>query len=70
MAGPYCETGYGDEHQAQWLLDCDDCKNVFVCSEHLVPALQQHLSQCQKTVHVDAILDLSKEDIRASSDQP
>lgn len=37
-------------------LDCDECKNTWVCMSHVAISLTNHFTVCQRTVHVDPLV--------------
>jgi len=53
-----CEWIYGTHHcdrDATLIIDCDECKNIFVCNPHVGAMICRHGIYCDETLHVDQI---------------
>jgi len=50
-----CEAADGCLNPINFIVDCDECKNIFVCNEHVGLVINNHAKQCEDTLHVDLV---------------
>jgi hypothetical protein len=43
-----------------FIVDCDKCKNIFVCKKHVGLVLNNHAKTCNETLYVDIIKDITR----------
>ena len=48
-----------------YIVDCDECKNIFVCTDHIGAVINSHRQQCEETLHVD-VTRVEKETVNAN----
>lgn len=50
-----CEATNECEQLLAFIVDCDECKNIFVCANHVGTVINTHAEYCQETLHVDRV---------------
>jgi hypothetical protein len=65
-----CKATLECEQEIRFIVDCDECKNIFVCANHIGTVINHHAGVCEETLHVDAVGGVHDAFCRRDPDNP